>query len=108
MLYWCGIRLGELLALTYADIDFDRKTISISKSYQRINGEDYITDPKTPKSKRIVSIPDNLCQRLKEYMGLQYSYKMNDRMFLMSKSFLNRNLKIIAEKAKRENVLSLL
>ena len=99
VLYWCGLRLGELLALTYGDVDFDRKTINISKSYQKIKGEDYITDPKTPKSKRIVAIPDNLCQKLKEYMGLQYGYKMDDRMFLISKSYLNNNLKKIAEVA---------
>ena len=36
MLYWTGMRLGELLALTPSDFDFERKTVSISKSYQRI------------------------------------------------------------------------
>lgn len=36
MLYWTGIRLGELLALIPSDFDFERKTVSISKSYQRI------------------------------------------------------------------------
>ena len=40
MLYWCGIREGELLALTPADFDFDRETVTISKSYQRIGGRD--------------------------------------------------------------------
>ena len=47
MLYWCGIRLGELLALTPADFDYEKSTVRISKSYQRINKEDVITDPKT-------------------------------------------------------------
>ncbi len=36
MLYWCGIREGELLALTPADFDFDAGTVSITKSYQRL------------------------------------------------------------------------
>ena len=44
MLYWCGIREGELLALTPADFNFDRKVVSITKSYQRIDGRDVITD----------------------------------------------------------------
>lgn len=52
MLYWCGIRLGELLALTALDFDFTKSTVTISKSYQRLHGNDVITDPKTPKSKR--------------------------------------------------------
>ena len=54
MLYWCGIRLGELLALTPADFDFTKSTLTISKSYQRLNREDVITEPKTPKSNRII------------------------------------------------------
>ncbi len=61
ILYWCGLRVGELLALTPQDIDFDNKVIRITKSYQRLEGEDVITDPKTPKSKRNVSMPDFLC-----------------------------------------------
>ena len=43
MLYWCGIREGELLALTPADFDFEKGTVKISKSYQRLNGRDVIT-----------------------------------------------------------------
>ena len=52
ILYWCGIRLGELLALTPDDFDYSSDTLSITKSYQRLRGEDYITSPKTPKSVR--------------------------------------------------------
>ena len=51
MLYWCGIREGELLALTPTDFDFEAGTVSISKSYQRLKGKDVITTPKTKKSK---------------------------------------------------------
>ena len=36
VLYWCGDRMGELLALTPADFDLDRKLLTINKSYQRI------------------------------------------------------------------------
>lgn len=50
MLYWCGVREGELLALTPADFDFKKGTVSINKSYQRLNGQDVITTPKTEKS----------------------------------------------------------
>ncbi len=54
VLYWCGIRLGELLALTKEDIDIGKGTIRINKSYQRIKSRDIITEPKTPKSIRVV------------------------------------------------------
>lgn len=33
ILYWCGLRGGELLTLTLNDIDFDDGTISITKTY---------------------------------------------------------------------------
>lgn len=49
MLYRCGIREGELLALTAADFNFDKETVTINKSYQRPHGEDVITSPKTKK-----------------------------------------------------------
>lgn len=42
LLYWTGMRIGELPALTYEDIDFDKRIITINKSYQRINGKDMI------------------------------------------------------------------
>lgn len=42
MLYWTGIREGELLALTPADFDFERGTVKISKTYQRLKGKDVI------------------------------------------------------------------
>ena len=50
LLYWTGMRLGEVLALTPADIDFEKRTISITKSYQRLGKQDVITPPKTRKS----------------------------------------------------------
>ena len=50
MLYWTGMRLGELLALTMEDFDFEKNTVRINKSYQRLQGQDVITTPKTPKN----------------------------------------------------------
>ena len=49
LLYWTGMRIGELLALTYNDIDLEKRTISVNKSYQRIEGRDIITPPKNAK-----------------------------------------------------------
>ena len=57
VLYYTGIRIGELLALEYADIDFEGMKININKSFQRLDKKDVITAPKTPKSIRVVSTP---------------------------------------------------
>ena len=66
ILYWCGIRLGELLALTPEDFDFEKGTLRINKSYQRIDKRDVITPPKTKKSNRIIKMPEFLCEEVKE------------------------------------------
>lgn len=46
LLYWCGLRLGEMLAPTPSDFDFKSKRLSVTKSYQRMHGEDVITHPR--------------------------------------------------------------
>ena len=91
-LYYTGIREGELLALTPADIDFDKKTLTVNKSYQRLKGQDVITTPKTPKSRRTIPIPDGLCDCLKEYMTHCYELQPNDRLFPYTKSFLHHEM----------------
>ena len=71
MLYWCGIRVGELLALTPADFDFDKSTVTINKSYQRLHGEDVITTPKTKKSNRTIKMSQFLCDEMQDYLWTQ-------------------------------------
>ena len=69
ILYWCGIRLGELLALTAEDFDFEKKTLRINKSYQHIKGKDVITTPKTRKSNRVLTLPDFLSDEMQDYIS---------------------------------------
>lgn len=92
-LYWTGMRIGELLALTPADVDFEEKTISITKSYQRIKGKDVITPPKTPKSNRIITVPAFLLADIKDYMNSIYSLRATDRLFSMTKSYMEHEIK---------------
>lgn len=92
ILYWCGLRMGELLALTPQDFDFDKKIIRITKSYQRLEGKDVITDPKTPKSKRIISMPDFLCEELQEYFNKLYGILPTQRVFHTTKHSLHREM----------------
>ena len=92
MLYWCGIREGELLALTPEDFDFDKGTVTINKSYQRLGGRDIITDPKTLKSNRIVQMPDFLIEEMKDYIQRLYKIGPKDRIFEITKSYLHREM----------------
>ena len=92
MLYWCGIREGELLALTPADFDFEKSTVSINKSYQRLNGRDVITTPKTEKSNRIIKMPKFLVDEIQDYLKQLYDIKPMDRMFTITKSGMHREM----------------
>lgn len=92
MLYWCGIREGELLALTPADFDFEAGTVKISKSYQRLHGKDVITTPKTKKSNRTIKMPNFLCDEMKDYLGMLYGIKKKERIFTITKSYLHHEM----------------
>lgn len=92
VLYWCGLRLGEMLALTAEDFNFEKNTVSITKSYQRLNRKDIITDPKTPKSKRVIQIPEFLSEEIQEYIKSFYGYSPTDRLFPVTKSYLHHEM----------------
>lgn len=92
VLYYCGLRVGELLALTPADIDLKNKKLLISKSYQRLEGEDYITEPKTEKSNRVIQLPIFLCDELEQYLGMLYGYMASDRIFSVTKSYFHHEM----------------
>ena len=92
VLYWCGLRLGELLALTPSDFNFAKETVSITKSYQRFRCEDVITDPKTQKSNRVIAMPKFLCEEMREYLKLLYGVQPSDRVFTITKSYLHHEM----------------
>lgn len=91
-LYWTGMRLGELLALNPKDVDLEKRTISIIKSYQRLGKKDVITPPKTPKSKRVITIPEFLAADIKDYMDSLYDLQENDRLFPITKYYLEHEM----------------
>ena len=56
-LAYSGCRLGEALALTWADVDLASGRILIAKSVQRISGEYVTTEPKTRAGMRVITLP---------------------------------------------------
>lgn len=92
LLYWTGIRTGEALALTPEDFDIESKMLFITKSYQRIEKRDVITEPKTQKSKRTVILPAFICQEACAYFLRMPSTEA--RLFQYSrKYFVDRLIK---------------
>lgn len=75
---FAGLRKGELLGLTWNDIDFQNKVIRINKAKSYIVGEDLHTkSTKTEGSNRIISVPDILIKLLKEYKIWQTGERAN-------------------------------
>lgn len=99
ILFWCGLRIGEVLALTKADFDFENSSISVNKSYQRIHGRDVITEPKTEKSNRIVFVPKVIMDRIELFVTSRYGYGEKDRIFDRTKSFFSHRFKNGIQKA---------
>lgn len=66
---YTGMRIGETLALTWDDIDFDKRTININKTINYVRGEFKVGPPKTENSYRILGMNNtvyNLLQQVKE------------------------------------------
>ena len=63
-----GLRKGEMLALQWSDIDFENSTVSVTKAAAVVDGKQVCKAPKTKNSRREVSIPRFLTDRLRNMM----------------------------------------
>ena len=81
VLYWTGIRVGELPALMSNDMDFNRCELYVRHSYQRLKGKDTITSPKTEKSNRKISIPEFQRDEIRDYIDNVSHAEYDERIF---------------------------
>ena len=51
-----------------------------------------ITEPKTTKSKRVITLPEFLVVELEEYVSKLYGIMGNDRLFMITKSYLEKEM----------------
>lgn len=81
-----GLRIGELLALTYKDVDFENKTISITKTKSNTGK---ISAPKTISSIRTIEVSDVVLNILKDYISWR------EYLFDVSYSTIRNKLKLL-------------
>ena len=74
---YAGLRKGELLALEWADIDFQNDTVSITKAVSVVSGQQITKAPKTKNSRRTVTIPHFLTQRLRALRADRLKYRLS-------------------------------
>lgn len=89
--YYCGLRYGEIVGLSWLDIDFNEKTLSVSRQVARTSSKKYaLTAPKTAGSIRTIPMPPKLVKTLLEYKKIA---PQNDKQLLFirnsSTNFVN-------------------
>ncbi|MBL7575764.1 Site-specific recombinase XerD [Peptoniphilus asaccharolyticus DSM 20463] len=104
ILYWSGLRIGELLALKWSDIDSERNILNIDESYQRIKKEDIITNPKSKKSIRKIVIIQSVIDELLEYKKKIYSPADDERIFPFQKRVFEKAIKKYSKLAKIKTI----
>lgn len=82
-----GVRRGEALGLKWSDIDFKNKLVHIKRT-TTFNEKSYkaIGSPKTPASKRDLSLPSHLIEVLQKYRSMQVEFNSDDDYIFHTKT----------------------
>jgi len=103
VLFWAGLRCGEMLALTPADVDTEKKTLRVNKTYHYIGkGREFTTPPKTPGSIRDVAAPSVVFDAINEYRDKLYAPP--DRIFPISSEALRQHFDLITKRAGLQRI----
>lgn len=100
MLFWTGCRIGEVLALTWDDIDDD--SIHITKTLSYLRGSAYVRPPKTRESIRTVRLPSFISVMLADYRRI--TTYTGPRLFQITGSAAARLLTRHAKQAGLERI----
>ena len=103
ILFWTGIRRGELLALSPNDFNLKNSTVYIQKNLVYIGNKGYIGTPKTRKSIRKIFLPKFLCNMIKIFIE-KNNIENNTFMFNIKPITLARKLKFYAKEAKIKHI----
>ncbi len=103
ILFYAGIREGELLALTPADV-LPSMQLNIHKTFAVVKGQWTVQDAKTSRSRRTVALPEFVYRETMEYISKLYGIKKNERIFTFTKSSLIKEIKVLAMKAGMEPI----
>ena len=74
-LLYTGMRVGELAALHWTEVDLERATLTIKYSLYRLNHEYRLTSPKTKSSRRTITLPPQVVEMFKEQKQWQEKRK---------------------------------
>ncbi|HSQ87490.1 tyrosine-type recombinase/integrase [Romboutsia sp.] len=93
-----GLRISEILGLTWDNIDFNENTITIDKITVRNEGLVILKNPKTESSERTISAPNEIISMLKNHKKKQLEAKLKGKITnKMNLLFFDKNEKPIAQ-----------
>lgn len=94
---YTGLRLGELLGLTWENVDLKRGRLSVRQTVNRLKSFDsnsnystriYIGEPKTEKSKRVIPLLDEIIKMLEEHQKRQQIERQNSMGIYQDSGFV--------------------
>ena len=74
---FCGLRRGELIALEWSDFDFNKNTVSVTKSTGLVEGKPITKPPKNKTSSRTVSVPESVMALVRQYRKEQCRLRLS-------------------------------
>lgn len=113
MCLYTGLRIGELCALKWKDVDLDNKCYSVNHTVQRVKNLDknatyktklIVSKPKTFSSQRIVPIPDFLIPMLKKYKNDDNIFVFSDKMLPRDPRTFESYFERLLKKCKIDNI----
>ncbi len=104
VLFYTGLRVGELIAVRLKNINFDRGHIEVVASAQYENSQYIFTKPKTKKSERIVTIPQFLNQMIQDHVKRYYFIDLEEQVFMTNKNRLSRGIAKYSEIASVKRI----
>ncbi|ASJ79732.1 integrase [Mycobacterium phage Heffalump] len=103
VLAWCALRFGELIEIRRKDIDDDgqKMVFRIRRQAKRVGEKIVVSDTKTARSKRTVTVPPHVAQMVREHMADRSKMNKGPQALLvtttqgnrLSKSAFTRSLK---------------
>ena len=76
-----GLRLGEILGLKWEDVNFKKNTIDINRSFNVVNGEPLLKEPKTKSGKRQLASNKEIMDLLHKELLRQKQERLKDKDF---------------------------
>lgn len=106
---YTGLRIGEICGLKWSDIDFEKSTIAVRRTVQRVNSAEkgtklMIGSPKSQASRRCIPVQKFLLDMLEKYRNEADFFVLSGSRKAVEPRTLQHRFKSILEKADLPSV----